>query len=171
MSEKQEDFKQAYYKGKLALERGRYRISIEQLEMAKKLSNPYSKIGGEVRIWLVSAYQAANQMQSAIELCQDLIKHPSSDIRKQSERILYILKAPALKRPEEWLTKIPDLSQLSEEEETKTRYRPVGSSKPRQRKKLEPKPIDPSEINTKDNQFVWVALIAIVILFIVFLAR
>lgn len=165
MSETQDNFQKAYKKGKLALERGRYKTSIEELEKAKKLINPHSKLGGEVRLWLASAYQAGNQVQSAIAQCQELAKHPSPEIRKQSERILYILKAPALKRPEEWLTKIPDLSKLSDDESKTSRYRPAGSFKPRRRKLPEPKPIDPSEINTKDNQFIWVALLSILIMF------
>lgn len=168
MTESKEEFQAAYNKGKIALERGRYKTSIEELERAKKLVNPSSKLGGEVQIWLASAYQAANQVQSAIALCQDLIKHPSPEIRKQSERILYILKAPALKRPEEWLTKIPDLSQLPEDDTQSNRYRPAGRVQPRPRKKLEPEPIDPSEINTRDNQFVWVALVGIIVLFLLF---
>ncbi|MFP4133180.1 MAG: outer membrane protein assembly factor BamD [Halothece sp.] len=162
MNERDEEFQQAYEKGKLALERGRYEISIQELEKAKKRVNPQSKLGGEVRIWLVSAYQAGNKTESAIALCQSLSKHPSPEIRKQSERILYILQAPVLKRPEEWLTKIPDLSQISEDQGTITNSRPAGAVKPRRPRKLpEPEPIDPSEIKTKDNQFIWVALLMI----------
>ncbi len=168
MTEREEEFQEAYQRGKLALERGRYQGSIEELERAKKLINPQSKLGGEVRIWLVSAYQAAGQIESAIALCQDLAKHPSGEIRKQSERILYILKAPALKRPDEWLTKIPDLSQLSEEDSKTNQYKPVGRVQSRRRKIPEPDPIDPSEINRKDNNFIWVALIGIILLFLVF---
>jgi len=160
MTEREDAFQQAYEKGKLALEYGRYQISIQQLEKAKQLINPYSKQGGEVRIWLVSAYQAANQVQHAIALCQELAKHPSPEIRQQSEQILYVLKAPRLKRPDEWLTKIPDLSQLSNQETGTSRYRPAGRVKRRQKKQSEPD-IDPSKINTKDNQFIWVALLAI----------
>lgn len=168
MTERQEEFQAAYQRGKIALERGRYKTSIEELEKAKKLINPQSKLGGEVRLWLVSAYQAANEVQSAIALCKDLAKHPSPDIRKQSERILYILNAPALKRPEKWLTKIPDLSQLPEEETPSNLSRPAGQVKPRKRKIPEPEPIDPSEINQKDNNFIWVALVGILILFFFF---
>jgi len=168
MTERQEEFKAAYQRGKIALERGRYKTSIEELERAKKLVNPQSKLGGEVLIWLVSAYQAVNDVQSAIALCQDLAKHPSSEIRKQSERILYILKAPALKRPEKWLTKIPDLSQLKEEETLNNLSRPAGRVKPRKRKMPEPEPIDPSKINRKDNNFIWVALAGILILLFFF---
>ncbi len=168
MTELKEELQTVYQRGKIALERGRYQLSIEELEKAKQLSNPQSKLGGEVRIWLVSAYQAANQIESAIALCQDLIKHPSPDIRKKSERILYILKAPALKRPEKWLTKIPDLSQLPEAETDKNVSRPAGQVKPRKRKKIEPKPIDPSEINRKDNNFIWITLLGILILLFFF---
>ncbi|MFP3325871.1 hypothetical protein R0K05_22715, partial [Planococcus sp. SIMBA_160] len=63
MTEQKEEFQEAYQRGKLGLERGRYKESIEELERAKKLINPQSKLGGEVRIWLVSAYQAAGQIE------------------------------------------------------------------------------------------------------------
>ncbi|MGP0128668.1 MAG: hypothetical protein ACTMUB_05210 [cyanobacterium endosymbiont of Rhopalodia musculus] len=60
-----------------------------------------SQLGGEVQMWLVTAYQAVGRLHHAITLCQTLTCHPCSDIRKQSKEILYILQAPKLKRPEE----------------------------------------------------------------------
>ncbi len=166
--QRQQEFQTTFEKGKFALEKGRYDVSIEQLEKAKKLINPSSKSGGEVRIWLISAYQAANRIQDAIAVCHELAKHPSAEIRKQSQQMLYILKAPALKRPQQWMTKIPDLSQLSEDEGKTRRSQPSGTMKSRKRKMPEPEPIDPSEINRKDNYFIWVALLLILALFFVF---
>ena len=65
-TDNQERFQQRYQAGKQALESGKYRQSIENLEIAKELVAPNSRRGGEAQIWLVSAYQAANQLDQAI---------------------------------------------------------------------------------------------------------
>lgn len=155
--------RELYQAGRTAFERGRYRQSVECLEKAVNLAGQYSPLGGEVQLWLVSAYEAAGQQTEAIALCEQLDRHPNHKTRKQSRRLLYILKAPQLKRREEWLTKIPDLSNLDEagsESPILTRSTPAARS-PRPKPQPEPELIDLSQVNTKDNAFVWVALIAI----------
>ena len=82
------EFQQRYQAGKQALERGQYRQSIEQLEIAKDLVSPNSRRGGEARVWLVTAYQAANKIEEAIALAQELITHPDLQTREQAQRIL-----------------------------------------------------------------------------------
>lgn len=47
----QEKFQQKYQAGKQAMERGQYRLSIENLEAAKDLVAPNSRRGGEAQIW------------------------------------------------------------------------------------------------------------------------
>jgi hypothetical protein len=80
--------------------------------------------------------------------------------------LLYILKAPQLRRRQEWLTQIPDLSQISDESDfnkvVASRYTP-STQKRSPRPKLEPEleEIDLSQVNTQDNRFVWVALVGI----------
>ena len=106
----QERFQQKYQAGKQALERGQYRLSIECLEAATESITPNSRRGGEVQIWLVTAYQAANQLDRAIALAQELATHPDTQTREQAQRILYIINAPKLERPKEWMSEIPDLS-------------------------------------------------------------
>lgn len=155
-----------YQAGRNAFERGRYRESVECLEKAVNLAGQFSALGGEIQIWLVNAYQAAGKQMEAIALCELLDKHPNLQTRKQSRRILYILKAPQLKRREEWLTKIPDLANIDEagrENQPATRFGPTTPKPPVPRpKKLElDEPIDLSQVNTKDNAFLWVALVAI----------
>ena len=103
-----EKFHLKYRAGKEALERGQYRLSIENLEAAKELIAPNSRRGGEVQIWLVTAYQAANKIPEAIALCQELVTHPDLQTREQAQHILYIIKAPRLERPKEWMSEIPD---------------------------------------------------------------
>lgn len=156
----QEQFQQEYQAGKEAFERGNYQQSVSHLEAAHQLVSPHSRRGGEVGIWLITAYQAANRVPDAIAMSQKLSRHPHTEIRKQSQRLLYILQAPALKRPKEWMVEIPDLGTLPESDPKDRRgsNRLKSASKP---KELEL--IDRSQINSKDNSFVWLALIAILL--------
>lgn len=160
--------KDFYQAGRNAFERGRYREAVEFLEKAVNLAGPLSALGGEIQVWLVNAYHAAGQQMESIALCEKLGNHPNLQTRKQSRRILYILKAPQLKRREEWMTKIPDLGDIDaagRENQLATRF---GTSAPKspsptpKQLKLE-EPIDLSQVNTKDNAFLWVALAAILL--------
>jgi tetratricopeptide (TPR) repeat protein len=152
--------KTQYQAGKQAFERGAYRQSVECFEKAVALANPNSQLGGEMQTWLVTAYQASGQLTEAIGLCERLSQHPDLKTRKQGTRLLYVLKAPKLKTRPEWLTQIPDLSTLNEagENQLSSRYRPPTS---RPKPKPESEPVDLSQVNTQDNRFIWVALIAI----------
>lgn len=157
--------RELYQAGRNAFERGSYRQSVEYLEEAVPLAGQNSPLGGEAQIWLVNAYSAAGRLPEAIGLCEQLERHPNLKTRKQSRRLLYILKAPQLKRRQEWLTQIPDLSNLSDSGSDKivaARYTPSTTKRP-PRPKAEPEleEIDLSQVNTKDNWFLWVALIGI----------
>lgn len=156
-----EQFQEEYKAGKEALERGQYGISIERLEKAYQLVSEGSRLGGEVGISLVTAYQAANRVEDAIALCQKLTTHPHPEIRLSGKRILYIIQAPALKRPSEWMTEIPDLAALPESDPKDRR----GSSPAQVKQKTgtELEPLDLSSVNTKDNLFIWLALLAIIL--------
>lgn len=160
--ERAKDFYQA---GQNAYERGRYREAVECLEKAINLSGQFSALGGEIQIWLVNAYQAAGRQVEAIALCEQLGKHPNLQTRKQSRRMLYILKAPQLKRREEWMTKIPDLGNIDEAERRNQLAArvapPARKPSPRPNKLTLDEPVDLSKVNTKDNGFLWIALIAV----------
>lgn len=160
-TERLELAKTQYQAGKQAFERGAYRQSVEYLEKAVSLANPNSQLGGEMQTWLVTAYQAAGQQVEAIALCEKLKTHPDLKTRKQGTRLLYILQAPKLKTRPEWLTEIPDLTALGEAGENRPAVRPATAAPSRPKPKPEPEPIDLSQVNTKDNRFVWVALGAI----------
>jgi tetratricopeptide (TPR) repeat protein len=156
----QEKFQQKYQAGKQAMERGQYRLSIENLEAAKDLVAANSRKGGEAQIWLLTAYQAANQLDQAIALAQELITHPDTQTREQAQRILYIMKAPKLERPKEWMSEIPDLAQA---DQSASRY--VGSKKKSATPpeiKLEYSAATPTD--TQDNQFIWFALGLIILI-------
>ena len=166
-SEDQEKFRIEYQAGKAAFEAGEYRISVQRLEAAVALVNCNSRLGGEVQIWLVTAYQAKGQTPEAIALCRQLSKHPDLETRKQSKNLLYILEAPQLQRRAEWLTEIPDLARLPDSDLRDRRGSGnVATANRNSKVQQEPEPIDPSQINTKDNQFIWVALFAIAVIMI-----
>ncbi|QLE59472.1 tetratricopeptide repeat protein [Nostoc sp. TCL26-01] len=152
--------KTRYQAGKIAFESGQYREAVENLETASGLLARNTRLGGEVEIWLVTAYEAAGRTEDAIALCQQLRHHPHAETSQQARRLLYILQAPRLKRPSNWMTQIPDLAALSDNE-AKTRI----TAKPRQsserKKPTEVEFVDLTQVNTKDNRFIWVALIAV----------
>jgi hypothetical protein len=155
-----EKFQQEYQAGKNAFERGRYRLSVEHLQTAAQLANRFTRAGGETQIWLVTAYQAAGMLPEAIALCKQLCSHPHPEIRQQSKSLLYIIEAPQLNRPPEWMSEIPDLTALPESDSS-----PISSStKPKNNsKQTQPHPsqsVDLTQVDTKDNQFIWVALLA-----------
>jgi tetratricopeptide (TPR) repeat protein len=146
--------KKQFQVGQRAFEGGEYRRSVEAFEQAVGLAGPNTALGGEIQTWLVTAYQAAGELATAIELGERLLQHPDLKTRQQGQRLLYILKAPQLKPRPEWLSQIPDLTTLSDEGKT-THY--VSPTPKRLPKKPEPE-LDLSQVNTKDNRFVWVAL-------------
>lgn len=152
---------QQFQIGQDAFERGLYRQSIEALEKAVSLTDRNSSLGGEAQIWLVNAYQAADRNIEAIALCEALSSHPNVKTRKQSRRMIAILKAPKLKLREEWMTKIPDLTKLDEANAKNKKASGYPPPAPRPRSKSTPEPIDLSQVETKDNGFVWIALGAI----------
>ena len=153
-------FQQQYQAGKVALERGNYRLSIERLEAARELVAFNSKQGGEAAIWLVTAYQAANKLDEAIALCQELIVHPNTQTREQAQRILYIIKASKLERPKEWMSEIPDLAGADRGE---SRYVAAKKKIPKSAFELE-EDLDIPPVETQDNQFVWFAFFLVIII-------
>lgn len=156
--------KAAYQAGKAAFERGEYRKAVQHLESAKALVLPMSRFGGEVQIWLVTAYEALGQRSDALALCREVSHHPDLQTRKQGRRLLYILEAPRLTTRPEWLTQIPDLTNLGD---SAARDRPTAATitaKPTEKPAFQLENIvDPETVNVKDNRFIWVALGAIVL--------
>ncbi|MEH1809278.1 tetratricopeptide repeat protein [Nostoc sp.] len=154
--------KTRYQAGKVAFENGQYREAVENLEKASALLTRNSRLGGEVEIHLVTAYEAAGRTDDAIALCERLKRHAHFEISKQARQMLYILKAPKLKRPSEWMTEIPDLGALGDNElKISVPAKSPKSSGEQKPKPAEPEFVDLSQVNTRDNRFIWVALIAI----------
>ena len=150
--------KTRYHKGKIAFENGHYREAVEELEKASALLAPNSRLGGEVKIWLVTAYEAGGRTEDAIALCEELKRHPHWETSKQAKRLVYILKAPKLKRPQEWMTQIPDLGTISDNE-SKAYFNVKPQKSADKKKSPSVELIDPSQVETKDNSFIWVGLI------------
>lgn len=164
-TDNQELARSQYQAGKAAFERGAYRQAIELLEQASDSAGRETSLGGEAQIWLVTAYQAAGRQAEAVALCEALEQHADPKVRQQSRRLVYILKAPQLKLRPEWLTQIPDLTDLEDAEGEPVRAR-TGTTAPKAPRppRPEPTPLDLSQVNTKDNGFLWLALIAIVLI-------
>lgn len=158
--------RQSYRIGRDAFERGRYRESIERLQQAVELAGRNSILGGQAQVWMVSAFEALEKREEAIALCEAITRHPHDTTRKEANRLLYILKAPRLKIRPEWRTEIPDLTRLDEGERASVPYaRPTKKrSTPRRKPQPEPEPIDLSQVNMRDNGFVWVGILAIALL-------
>lgn len=150
-----EKFHQSYEAGKQALERNQYGLSVEYLETAKELVSDNSRLGGEAQIWLVTAYQAANKFDDAIALCEKLITHPNVQTREQAQRILYIMKAPQLERPPEWMSEIPDLADTNQ---GSPKYVTVKKQTVKDPLEIELENVEAPSTNDQDNQFIAFAL-------------
>lgn len=150
-----------YQAGQIAFERGEYRQAVSYFLAAVAQAQPNSSIGGEVQIWLVTAFEAAGQLDEARALCQKLLNHPNLDTRQASKRMLYIMQAPELVRRDEWLTKIPDLSHLEDRDGKAGGNSPPSSPPSPKQPSLEERyaPIDLNKVNTQDNNFIPIALI------------
>lgn len=154
--------KTAYQQGQFSFECGDYRQAVQCLERSLTHLDPSSKLGGEVQIWLVMATEAAGARTEAIALCQQLSRHPHYDIRQQSKRLLAIFEAPKLKTDPACLTEIPDLSAVADNGENKwgtSKFTPTAPKPaPASPKFMLTEPVDPSQIKTQDNLFLWLAL-------------
>ncbi len=161
MSSEIEIARQRYRNGKAAFENGKYRQAVEELNKACALLERNSRLGGEVQIWLATAYEAAGQNQEAIELCELLKRHPYPETSKDAKRLQYIFKAPKLERPKEWMTEIPDLGTLSDKSKIRVAASPKKSSTVKEVEEMEF--IDLTQVNTQDNRFIWLALFVIAV--------
>jgi hypothetical protein len=155
-------FQDLYQAGINSFERGQYRLSIQHLNAALALISSGSREGGEIQIWLISAYQGLGEGDKASEICRQLITHPIYQIREQAKRLLYIIEAPRLKRPDEWMTKIPDLEKIPDS----TRQFKKGTNK--QKKEESPAPMQLEQ--HKNTVFIGLA-IAVILLMTLFFAQ
>ena len=166
MSDDKKELARTFYEaGKAAFESGEYRQAVSLLEKAIALVPKTSILSGEAGIWLVMAQDAGGNHDDAISLCSQLAKHPHFETAQQGKRLLYILKAPKLQTRPEWKTEIPDLSKMEEGDRVPSKLTNYPRKKKKQKKEdpLDLAPIDWSQIDTKDNQFVGIALGVIIL--------
>jgi tetratricopeptide (TPR) repeat protein len=157
-------FEANYQAGKEAIDRGEYRAAVTYLESAIEQISANTLQGGEVQMMLVMALEASGRLGDAIALCQKLLRHPHPDIRQSSKRVLYIMQAPQLKRPQEWMSEIPDLTNLDDDFGKSPSSGASGSTSTARSSSPVDKFVnseDLSQIETRDNGFIWVAAIAI----------
>ncbi len=148
-------------RGKRAFEGGQYRLAIAALEAATARVNPLSVLGGEIQMFLVSAYEGAGDRQLAQTLCRTLTKHPDLSTRDLAKRLLYILEAPVLKTRPEWIVQIPDLS-TTEADGDRLRGGSGSTRRPPEPEPWIPEPEDPS--HPRDDFFTTAALVGVVLL-------
>lgn len=153
-----------YQAGQTFFEQGRYRESVQQLELARQGAELNTGLGGEIQIWLVTAYEAAGQRPEAIALCKKLIHHPAISTRKQARRLLEVLEAPKLYLDPEGFVKIPDLNQLDGNETTLSKQTSTTATQPTSKRTSQPdEAIELSSVNNQDNRFIGVALMGILL--------
>lgn len=153
-----------FLQGKEAFNRGQYRQSLVWFEQALAPIAPGTVLGGEIQLWQVNAYHGLDQGDAAVALCRQLTSHPSYSIRQQAQRLLYILEAPRLSRPKEWMTEIPDLTGSQDIPPPRvTHQRP-----PKSPEKGDPPIPDPPPSGDDDPQFLTFGLIVLPLLLILF---
>ena len=147
--------------GKKALEQGFYQDAIVAFQTALNQGYPESYVGGEIQIWLATAYEAKGENKAARDVCRQLKTHPDVRIRKQSADILYIWEAPVLSTRPDWIVEIPDLTQVEDN--------PIptpGAGLTRKKDKPKASPLEPDSteppVSATDNQFTIVATLVLV---------
>eukprot|EP00873_Tetraselmis_striata_P009616 jgi/Tetstr1/429880/TSEL_019745.t1 len=145
--------------GKRLYGRGKYREAEEVLLKAVELSGSYSKLGGEIQLWLALAYQANNKMGLCIELYKDLETfHPMRAIQKQAAELRFIMEAPRLPSRPEDKVKIPIIDDPIRVNSGKS-YQPMNQRRGKKVKKsLEEQALENyTPPKWVENRYVWAA--------------
>jgi tetratricopeptide (TPR) repeat protein len=147
-----------YQTGQMALERGQYRQAIALLDEALALISRQSILGGEATMLLITSLEAVGDRAQALTLCRALKSHNDLEIRRNSQQLLYILEAPQLQRPADWIVPIPDLSNLDDRASGFSGAGSRSTTTPKPPPPAIPDPIDPTKVNTRENGFIALAL-------------
>ena len=160
--------------GKAAFEAGFYQDAIALLRQGESIQTEERSmaVDGELKTWLVMAYEAAGDRSAALNLCRIVSRHPHGQTRDQGKRLLYILEAPKLKMKSEWLVEIPDLSHLENSDDRAWTPPPINLSPPPKLRPIQPKgyvipePTDPTTVNMGDERSVFWLLGAVGIILV-----
>jgi hypothetical protein len=150
---------------KQAFENGKYRQCLDYLNGGLDLGGLSLEAKGDAKLWLVMTHQALGELDQALSLCQQLTKYPSYTVQKEARRLLGILQAPQLRRPEEWVTKVPT---FDGDREPKKIYGAAGQRGARSKRQPDNPYSNPQEIPEDavlDNSFVTIAIAATLLLF------
>jgi tetratricopeptide (TPR) repeat protein len=131
-AEREQPGRQNYELGQKAYERGMYPQSVKYFTAALDETGPFSKLGGEVQLWLALAYQATGQGEECLQLYRTLeTTHPLPQIRKQAADLRYIMEAPELEIGEDEKIKIPvlDLEKNAARGNVAIKPRPRGAKR------------------------------------------
>ncbi|KAK9807223.1 hypothetical protein WJX73_010665 [Symbiochloris irregularis] len=107
VKEEEEFSHELFELGKKAYGRGQYDASSQLLVAAlDATTGPFSRLAGDIQLWLGLAYQACGRDQECIQLYKNVEKHhPIKRIRKEAANLRFILEAPKLTRgPDERVT-------------------------------------------------------------------
>ncbi|GAB0491717.1 hypothetical protein MMPV_002972 [Pyropia vietnamensis] len=115
-------------RGLSAFNVGSYTSAGELLAGATRLSSARTRAGGQYRLWLAQALDAAGKRERAREVLAELSAHPSGDVRKVAEEILYILSAPRLELDASNFVSIPTLDGWEETRPKRRAYRDVKTA-------------------------------------------
>jgi len=87
---------------------GRYVEAEEIFLQGLDLAGPYSRLGGDIQLWLALAYQANGKDELCIETYKNLeAYHPLPAIKKQAAGLRFIMEAPKLPLKPEDKVKVP----------------------------------------------------------------
>eukprot|EP01023_Acetabularia_acetabulum_P030721 TRINITY_DN2892_c0_g2_i1.p2 TRINITY_DN2892_c0_g2~~TRINITY_DN2892_c0_g2_i1.p2 ORF type:complete len:278 (-),score=29.70 TRINITY_DN2892_c0_g2_i1:477-1310(-) len=133
LEEQQKRERPEYETGIKAYGRGRYKQSLQLFKMALDREGPFTKLGGEIQMWLALAYQAIGDEQECLEIYKNLeTTHPIKSIQKQAANLRFILEAPKLEISEDEKVKLPVLTEIEKNarKEQQVRQRsPIKSSR------------------------------------------
>jgi hypothetical protein len=149
-----------------AFEAGQYRVAIDRLTQAQPQAKMGTPLHGEIVLWQVMAHQAAGDLDQAMELCKKAARHADIDTRKAAKNILYVLEAPALQMRPEWMTEIPDLSELEAKDRKNwgRSHNPPPPMPKEKEKSYIPDPVDLTQVEIEDDRLVWGGLLVAAVL-------
>ena len=93
----------------VALDKGDYNFCIKIVEPLLLSYPAETKIGGQLRLLIVTAYMGKSDEKKAISICQKLTRNQKESVRQQAKQLLSILEAPNLPRPSNWSVEIPKI--------------------------------------------------------------